>query len=428
MLPLDTTEAVARVCEELRRRTGLELSVPQTEGLSSFVRSRLKELGLRTPSEYLAKLDDADEFRRVVAHLTVPETYFFRFEEQFQSFRSVLLPRMLARARAEGRRARLWSAGCCTGEEPYTLALIAADAGCLGEVELLATDINEEYLESAVRGRFSRRSVERVPPRLLGSQFEREGDVFVLSPALRRSVAFARLNLAEEIFPSFLNGTAGLDGIFCRNVLIYFEKSAIPGILGRFHACLREGGFLAAGPSEMILEPGPFTPEKVLDAFFYLKDLPRASGETARSRPRRILRPARAVRPENEIEEARRLADTGLRAEAVAACRRAVERHPLDVRAHYLLGLLEGERSESARECFRRVLFLEPGHVMARLHHALCLERLGLHAEALREFRSLERLASTCPAEDLAEPAEGLSFGLLALYCRQAVERLERGI
>ena len=173
------------------------------------------------------------------------------------------------RARAQSRRLRIWSAGCCTGEEPYTLAIQAAERGVAEDVEILATDINESYLEKAIAGVFSRRSVEKLPALLLEKYFAKKDRSFLLDERLRRKVDFKQLNLAETCYPSFLNGTADLDVIFCRNVLIYFDEATIARILLRFRDCLRPGGILALGPSEMVHASVSLSSEKIGEAFFH---------------------------------------------------------------------------------------------------------------------------------------------------------------
>ncbi len=438
VLILDPLETVIGYVTET---TGLALSAAQRAELRPYLATRMALLGVTTAAAYIARLADPGEFRALIDGLTTPETYFYRFEVQFDAFRDVLLPDFRRRALAEGRPVRLWSAGCCTGEEAYTLAIIASEAGCADEVEILATDINEGYLEAAMAGEFSRRSVDKLPASIVATYFSVHGDRFVLRESLRRRVTFRWLNLADTSFPSFLNNTAQLDMIFCRNVLIYFEKARVRAIIEHFADCLCPDGVLALGHSEMLPRDWRLTVGQVGSAFFYHnRSAPPRPLDTARgplTPPPAVTRKAGMVRqqvtasppraqdmdPPLVLAKAERLADQGNAAEAARLCRDLLAANGSLVRAHYLLGLLELAHPELAHEHFRKVVYLDPGHLQARLHLAQCAEKTGRMGDAIREYRNLERLARTKPPEDILDPAEGITYGMLALLGRSGRAR-----
>src|SRR5690349_7244227 len=139
------------IVEHITRLTGLVLSAGQRDELSRYLRRR----DVTEASVFIARLADPVEFRMLMDCLTVKETFFYRYAAQFDACRDQLLPGFIARAKEEDRHVRVWSAGCCTGEEAYTLAIIAAEHGWLDRVEILGTDINESYLEAAMAGVFS---------------------------------------------------------------------------------------------------------------------------------------------------------------------------------------------------------------------------------------------------------------------------------
>lgn len=410
----------------LTERTGLALTAPQRADLAKVLEGRLRTLGLKDEREYLQLLGRPEELRAVLDALTVRETFFFRHEAQFEAISRTVLPELLARARSEGRKARLWSAGCCTGEEPYTLAILAAEAGRLDDVEILASDIHEGSLEAAMRGVYSRRSVETVPAALLPRYFSRRGAAYVLDEALRRRVVFKALNLSEPCFPSFLNQTSGQDLILCRNTLIYFDRARASGILARLTECLRPGGVLALGSSEVPPSGLSLATEQIGQAFLYRRP-PQADRPPAPRPPPPGRAPGSGEDPEDLLRSAESLADAGRTAEAAALCRRAAELKPLDARAHYLMGLLEAQRPDRGYEHFRRVVYLNPRHLLARFHLALCAGLIGRGEESSRGYRNVERLAASRPPEELADAKEGISCGMLALICRQAGRRAERG-
>lgn len=443
----DATDAVAGFVAE---RTGLSLSTFQHTDLKRYLHTRFGASA--TAADCVHRLNDASEFRLLLDRLTVKETYFYRHETQFEALRGMLLPRFVEPARTEGRAARLWSAGCCTGEEPYTLAIIAAERGCLDDVEILGTDINEGYLETAIAGAYTHRAVRQLSPEIVAKYFVPEGDRLLVREEIRSRVSFKYLNLAEATYPSFLNGTSGVDVVFCRNVLIYFDKATVSAILARFSDCLQPDGLVAFGHSEMHGPEAPLVVEQVADAFLYGRRPQTVQpGDAPVIAPRRLestaaplltrIKPtlpsklaaqatprasaaAVAESPAALVARAERLADSGKTAEAVETCRVALTRDPALVDAHYVLGLLELDTPDSAAAHFRRVLYLNPNHLTARLHLAQASEKLGTFDHAIREYMSLERLALMHPSDEVLDSREGITFGMVAVLSRAARERL----
>ncbi len=423
----ERTEAIAA---HLAKITGLAFSPEQLSGLEDFLRKRFAILHISDPAVYIARLEDPAEFLEAVDRLTVKETFFYRHEAQFDAFMEHLLPVFLAGAAGEKRPVRLWCAGCCTGEEPYTLAILAAEAGCLDRIEILATDIHKGYLEAAMAGVYSGRSVEKLSPDILEKYFSKKGESFRLREDIRRKVDFKYLNLGGTFFPSFLNGTAGLDAVFCRNVLIYFEKARVREIIIRFTECLRDGGVLALGHSEMLPQDWPLAVQAAGEAFFYRPKKEEPAGallppvEPAKPQ-KRIISPAPppAEAPGALLLEAERLADAGRAAEAAVLCRRLIKENYALEKAHYLLGLLELARPEKALEHFKKTVYLNSGHLQARLHLAQCEEKLGRAGDAAREYRNLGRLAAARPPGELLDAVEGITCGMLALIAENALKK-----
>jgi chemotaxis protein methyltransferase CheR len=430
----DADRDLDAIIQHVTDTTGLALSPTQRQHLEQYA-------GRRRGGDVIASLADPAEFRALIDLLTVQETFFFRYEAQFDAFRDSLLPRFLARARDERRKVRLWSAGCCTGEEAYTLALIAADCGCLDEVEILATDINETYLEAAMNGVYSPRSVARVPPAALATYFTAAKDRHRLDERIRAHVAFKWLNLADASYPSFLNGTSSLDMIFCRNVLIYFDRARIRGIIERLGSCLNSNGVLALGHSEMLPREWPLQVRQVGEAFFYGAAVAApepvvapapvigAADDAAKRTPQAddagsaAPGPARSVA--EMLDEVEQLANDGKPRQAAQLCRDVIALDASRERGHYLLGLLSLDTPAEALEHFQRAVRLEPAHLPARLHLAECAERIGRRSEALLEYRTLERLARARPPGEVLDPLEGITYGMLALIGESARRRLE---
>jgi chemotaxis protein methyltransferase CheR len=190
----------------------------------------------------------------LASHLTIGETYFFRDRAIFTLLETQLLPALIRSRRKTGRRLRIWSAACCTGEEPYSIAILLSrlipDLKDWS-VTVLGTDINPYFLARAAKGVYRDWSFRDTPPWIKEGYFQRtqEGDFQVLPP-IKDMVTFSYLNLAEDGYPSPLNNIDAFDIIFCRNVLMYFEPGQAKKVIQNLHHALVEGGYLIVSPSE----------------------------------------------------------------------------------------------------------------------------------------------------------------------------------
>jgi chemotaxis protein methyltransferase CheR len=259
----------------LKERVGLHVRPDSYAALRIALSARLDQMDGRVPdaSDYLALLrsdDGDDELRRLLPLVTVGKTSFFRDERQFGALQA-LLPGLVARARGGGRRIAIWSAGCATGEEPYSIAMSGSEAGAGPEhLEILATDVNPEAVAAASRGSFDARRMRDVPRSWTERYFEREDGGYRVRPGLRRLVTTIRPhNLVASAFPRPIDG-GGWDVVFCRNVIIYFDTPTTQQVLARFHESLAPGGYLFLGYSESLfrLFEG-FELTEVAGAFLY---------------------------------------------------------------------------------------------------------------------------------------------------------------
>jgi chemotaxis protein methyltransferase CheR len=188
----------------------------------------------------------------IITHLTIGETYFFRNDAQFDALREHILPELLNR-RAATRMLRCWSAGCATGEEPYSLAILLSEllpSDHSWNVGILATDINPAFLARAREALYGDWSFRETPNALRDRFWIAEQGRWRLHPTIRRMVTFAGLNLAEPCYPAIINGTCALDMIVCRNVTIYFDAATTRQVAERFYRALAPGGWLIVGHAE----------------------------------------------------------------------------------------------------------------------------------------------------------------------------------
>jgi chemotaxis protein methyltransferase CheR len=201
---------------------------------------------------YAAAAAGGPAWEAIVARLTIGETYFFRNMPQFDALRQHIIPELLRRREAT-RGLRIWSAGCATGEEPYSVAITVGDmlpADHFWHVSILATDINAQFLTRAREALYGEWSFRETPDELRSRFWAREQGRWRLRPQIRRMVSFARLNLAEPCYPSVANGTCALDLLLCRNVTIYFDDLTTRQVVERFYNALAPGGWLIVGHTE----------------------------------------------------------------------------------------------------------------------------------------------------------------------------------
>jgi chemotaxis protein methyltransferase CheR len=287
------TELLLDLAALLKERVGLHIRPDGHSALKIALAARLEELRATVPdvATYVRLLRSDrgdDELRQLLPLVTVGKTSFFRDERQFRALEA-LLPALLGRARGGGRRVAVWSAGCATGEEPYSIAMTAAEAGGEGEqLEILATDVNPEAVAFAARGSYDPRRVRDVPAPLLERHFDRDGDRFHVRAHLRRLIAAIRPhNLVSTVFPRPADG--GWDVIFCRNVIIYFDTPTTQGVLTQLHNALAPGGYLFLGYSESLfrLFEG-FELTEVAGAFLYRRPESPARTPPPPARPRAV--------------------------------------------------------------------------------------------------------------------------------------------
>ena len=310
MIEIETSH-LAELAALLKERVGLHIRPDSYSALRLAVAARLDVLRDTTPGagEYLAELvgpNGDEELRQLLPLVTVGKTSFFRDERQFQAL-DALLPGFVSRVADGGPALRIWSAGCATGEEPYSIAMSCAERGLApGQVELLATDVNPEAVGAATRGLYEARRVRDIPSTLLNRHFDREGDAWRVRASLRRAITAIRPhNLVSVAFPAPAYGA--WDVIFCRNVIIYFDTPTTRRVLEQFHNALAPGGWLFLGYSESLfrLFEG-FDLTEVNGAFLYRKPedgAPRAPRPSPRAVPsspptvRHVVFPPPASRP-----------------------------------------------------------------------------------------------------------------------------------
>lgn len=445
------TEAARRAADYVAARTGLAFAPHRNSELIRGLRQAEDQAGWPGDPERLVRRleSDPESWERLLDQITVGETYFFREPEHFEFVRREVLPGIVAE-RGPTPSLRVWSAGCASGEEIYSLAIVLHQHGLLDRADLLGTDISRVALARAREGTYRSWSLRGMDLSALGPYFSTEAGRFRVSDEIRRSVRFEKMNLAEPLYPSPTNGTAVVDLIFCRNVFIYLNAETIRQAADRFFRALRPGGYLVLGPSDPLLMESGFDVLTTRAGIVYR----RPPTELAADRGTRISEPKLPPQPEGvaaprgapilswrpgpeafpeapslpaepaEQKTADQIRDLANRSGAVfaeRACSRALELAPLSVELHYLQGvlLLELGDDEGAVSALRRALYLDADLAIAHFTLGSLLTKMGDRRGAERAFRNAERCARKTPSE---EPLP-LSDGLLAGGIARAAER-----
>lgn len=242
---------------------GIRLSNQKKGFLSSRLLRRLKKLGINSLHEYYRRVkDDSDELVEMLNCISTNTTHFFRENHHFKFLKNKIMPELL-RIKSSEKTIRIWSAGCSTGEEPYSIAITLCEA--LGnmrgwDIKILATDISTKVLDTAQNGIYEYEAVSDMPENIVCRYFLRGTDEnagrIKVKDFLKDMIRFKRLNLKDGAYPF----KRKFDVIFCRNVMIYFDEDMKQHLLLMFHRHLSDSGYLFLGHSETMLGSNGFKP------------------------------------------------------------------------------------------------------------------------------------------------------------------------
>jgi chemotaxis protein methyltransferase CheR len=465
---LDAAIRWTRVSALIADAIGLHFPDERLPDLQRGLEAVASELGFDDAEAYTdwmltASLSPAD-LRVLAAHLTIGETYFCRDAKLFDALARTVLPALLRAREGTGRRLRLWSAGCCSGEEAYSLAILVHQLIpdlSRWRVSILATDINTRFLRKAAAGTYGEWSFRSTPDGFKERWFQRTPDgQYQIAPEVRQLVTFAPGNLVEDEFPALATETNAMDLVLCRNVLMYFTPSQARKVAGKLRRALAEDGWLAVSPSEASRDLfSPLAVRNFPGVVLFTKHagaggphelglqapnvclLPFAEPDppsdglkpSAHDTPALEPIPVPAVEPAtlggagDVLPQARALANEGRLTEALALCDDWLAAEKSDAAGHYLraLVLLELGDADAASSALQRALYLNPSLAAAHFTFGNLARRRGCSAQSDRHFRNaLHVLALSRPEEPVPE-SDGLSAARLAEIIRELIS-LER--
>lgn len=477
----------------LLEHSGLHFSQHNQRILERGLLRRIQALCMESLPVYFnyltATSGNYDEVNKLLGLLTIGETSFFRYHSHREALLHYVIPRLVEQNRKQGKL-RIWSAGCSTGEEPYSLAILLLEhfpEVADWDVQILATDINKRALRQAREGIYGERSLRMMETTLRERYFQMMGSHFLLNAQVKRMVHFDYLNLQTDLFPAESNLTKDLDLLSCRNVLIYFELETIRRIVEKFSLALQPGGFLFLGHAETMQNVSDrFQRHHQNNAFFYqlketgvtmggvVQDVPKGSLLTQaatkaalqkRSRPlasrapqgsapapvakpvqydpEQLYRQALAAFEHEKFTEANKLfelllaqqpthskalvgkglllANQGKYSDARIYCARAIKENDLLPEAYLLRGLIldmEGFFERALVE-YQKVLWLDPGFVMAHYLAAKIYDRLTDTEKRLRSLRNTVRALEQTADQSTVPFSGGLSRGVFLEIARR---------
>lgn len=461
-------QTLSKLSDWLATRMGLNFPVERAGDLERGMAAAAAAFGMPNAEScanwLLSTPPTRAQIETLASCLTVGETYFFRDECCFTALETKVLPELIHARAAHERRLRIWSAGCCTGEEPYSIAMsidrLIPDADDWN-VSILATDINPAFLRRAAEGVYTRWSFRNASARAaLARYFRRTARArYEIKPRIRKYVSFSYLNLADDIYPSITNHIHAMDLIVCRNVMQYFTAEQAARVCGKLQESLIDGGWLIVAPAETWVHPRRGL--KMVEfpgAIFYRKhsgesdaaSLPPASkigpvfaaprpaypaGKTVTASPRKTApatqkKTAPVPAEPMAYHQARRYANEGKLTQAAACCETAIAADKIDPYPHYLLAIIEQEqgRYDQAAQSLKRALYLEPSFVLAHFALGNLYSLTGRPRDARRYFSNARDLLLPRSKGEIVPESDGLSAGRLAEIIAALLESLDGAV
>ncbi len=404
-----------------------------------------------TPESYLYELGKSGDDSPLLAHLvnaiTIGETYFFRDRVQIKALTELILPQIINNRYSQNERVlRIWSAGCSSGEEIYTIVMLAKQLmpdfdGW--QCHFLATDINVEGLKKGLSGKYSEWAMRSIPEYYLKKYFHHDGKYYHLVDEIRKLVTFEYLNLVNDRYPSIINGTSNIDVIMCRNVLIYFDDEHVKAITERLAKCMADQGVMMLGASDPTADlaskmevfkgvPSVFSKksDKKLTISYAEQETsatisPPDAQHTVLAQQEPLQSLSAELTPSLSLNaKAFIYANNGSIENAITLCNDSLKLDKMNKETYYLLGLLLSENMQfkEAESAFRKALYIDQNFLMCRYQLGLFLVRLNRREEGLKALASVLDYVSQCPAESMVPDSQNITYKQLGAMLNSEIE------
>ncbi len=434
-----TEEDFERFRKLISQASGIFFDRGKWEILRLGLSDRAQAAGADSLADYYdlltTKPDREEELRRLLEHVSVQETQFFRNLPQFDALRKYIIPELIRRKAGAHRTIRMWSAGCSTGQEVYSLAMSMLDVMpdmSAWNISIIGTDLNQHALDVAKRGWYPEKHMTGLDRLHIESYMKQVDGGYRVNDAVRDMVGFQRMNLVTDPLPIIEIGTC--DIIFCRNVIIYFTHETAKFVIEHFFDILNPGGYLFLGHSETLWKmSNKYSLVEIGDAFIYKKSLPRGINgrrfipdrrmrqgplphgviSDRRKKPsRRDVSSSPGIQlvpiPDSKsssseaettadvdlvftpVEEAKTLLELGEYDKAVESLNKALESEGTNPEVYFLLGLASEKKDEfdDAADFFRKTIYCDDKYSIAYFHLASLLEKKGSLKAAIKEYRN----------------------------------------
>jgi chemotaxis protein methyltransferase CheR len=437
----------------IKSRLGINIQQGQVDTLLKTIADACDKFDCE-PSEFLDVLKTSTNVSPAIdyitTNITIGETYFFRDKRQMKLLEEFVLPKIINEKRNTNNLSiRIWSAGCSSGEEIYTLAMLLREL--IPDIDgwsifLLGTDINTKQLHKAVTGEFSEWSMRSIPPYYKNKYFSYDGKSYKLAKKIRSMAEFAYLNLNDDIYPSILNNTNAHDLIVCRNVLIYFDDQSISNLMKKITLCLVQHGFLLLGASDPVNLKVNYLVRHPENATLLMRASPGeihqhekqnhiiqpATEEIEELEEKPPLRHAKIEKKTEGIVERKvqrkhkptirkvvdplELANQGKLQEAVNAFIKCIEEQKTNKQLYLDLAmtLVELNRFGEAEDALKKAIYIDSKFVMAHFQLGMLKMRHNSKSEGLKYLNNALRIAKKESPDTEVEGNPGMLYGKLA--------------
>ncbi len=478
---------VIRVSQFVSENIGLEYTPERMKDLEKGIITACFREGLSDTESCLKWVRSADNINEKIhalaLSLTIGETYFFRDKNLFRFLRDEFFPRLITRAREHGNSIRIWSAGCSSGEEPYSLSILLYEL--IPDIkdwniQILATDINNDALDKAKKGEYSSWSFRDNLFIIKDNFFQIKGNgKYKINDNIKNIVKFQEINLITDSYPDTRNGTILLDLILCRNVLMYFSKDKAAKVIEGFHNALKDEGYLIVSPQEIsylqnqrfttIIRDDVFLHKKVENSnkdnesvlthqikFTYSQDyshfLPEPvqrsfdsitvnedSFDTDDEASKKIwAEVSRQLSVESSkfqdkprigaLSEAKKLADNNRFEEALVLCNKALESDRLNPKLHYLKATIHQENGNvpEAVKSLRQALYADKNYIPAHLNLGTLMKKEGKEKESRRHFQNALISMEGHEDSEILEDLGGMTVGRIRVMIEDFISEANK--